>query len=230
MKFITFGSHDDYMKGGERLVKQVKELNLFKESILYTPEFLKKDLDFWNKHSEFINKNKRGYGYWLWKPFIIKKTMENMKNGDILLYLDCGCEVSKNKKKELQKCIDIVKKDKIVGTTTCKEKDWNKMDLIKKLNMNKDEYLNTPQHQGGTILFLICDETIELVNKWYRLGCDYHNIDDTPSVIKNTDNFREHRHDQSIFSLLTKKYNIYSKHSLRDSIYILRNKSGISKL
>lgn len=31
--------------------------------------------------------------------------------------------------------------------------------------------------------------------------------DDTPSVIKNLDGFVEHRHDQSIFSILSKLYN-----------------------
>jgi len=55
-------------------------------------------------------------------------------------------------------------------------------------------------------------------------------IDDSPSISKNLDCFREHRHDQSIFSLLTKKYNIYSKRTLNDCIELSRNKSGNSKL
>lgn len=230
IKFITFGSHNSYIEGGKRLIKQANELNIFTESILYTPEYLKNDVEFWNSHSDFINKNQRGYGYWLWKPFIIKKAMENMNDGDILLYLDCGCELSCNKKSELLKCIDIVKTDKIVGTLTLVEKDWNKMDLIKKLDMEKSEYLDTNQRQGGTNLFLVCEETRRLVNEWYSLGCDYHNIDDSPSNTQNLENFREHRHDQSIFSLLTKKYNIYSNHGLDNSIYVIRNFSLNSKI
>ena len=49
---------------------------------------VKKDEIFWENHSSFIENNKKGYGYWLWKPYIIKKTLEKMKKGDILLYLD----------------------------------------------------------------------------------------------------------------------------------------------
>jgi len=230
IKFITFGSHDNYIKAAERLIEQAKIINIFTETILYTSEYLKNELDYWDQHSKFINENKKGYGYWLWKPFVILKTMETMNDGDILLYLDCGCELSCDRKNNLLKYIDIVKTDKIIGTKTCIERDWNKMDLIEKLNMNKPEYLNTNQRQGGTNLFLVCEETRNLVNEWYKLGCEYHNIDDSPSIIRNLNSFREHRHDQSIFSLLTKKYNIYSNHSLYDAIHILRNKSGVSKL
>jgi hypothetical protein len=70
----------------------------------------------------------------------------------------------------------------------------------------------------------------ELVSEWYTLSCDYHNIDDTPSILPNLENFKEHRHDQSIFSLLTKKYNMFSSRDLSNSVYIIRNRSGESKI
>lgn len=223
MKMITFGSHDNYIDAGERLIHQSNSLNIFDESILYTPENLGPDFDI---HKEFINENKRGYGYWLWKPFIIKKTMDTMQNDDILLYLDCGCELDP-RNKNLINCINIVKTDKIMGTYAPIEKDWCKMDLIEKLNATD---VFSPQRQAGAILFLVCDETRNLVNEWYTTGCDYHNIDDSPSILENMNGFKEHRHDQSIYSLLTKKYNIYSNHDLGCAIYYNRNKTGISKL
>lgn len=230
IKFITFGSHDNYIDAGNRIIQQAKELNIFTETILYTPDYLKNDTVCWNMHSEFIKKNKRGYGYWLWKPFIIKKTMEKMNDGDILLYLDSGVELNCNRKNNLLKYINLVKTDKLIGSCTAIEKYWNKMDLIAKLDMNKPEYLNTPQRQGGLNLFCVCKEIRALVNEWYDLCCDYHNIDDTPSKLPNLDGFREHRHDQSVFSLLVKKYNLGGKYGINDAIYNLRNRSGISKL
>lgn len=228
--FISFGSHCEYIDAGHRLINQAKQLNIFSETILYSPEYLQKDLEFWSKHGTFISNNSRGYGYWLWKSYIIKKTMENMADNDILLYLDCGCEVSLDRKNELLECINIVKTDKIIGTTISPERDWNKMDLIEKLDMNKNEYLDTLQRQAGANLFLVCKETRLLVNEWYELGSDYHNIDDSPSIITNFECFQEHRHDQSIFSLLTKKYNIYSKKTLSEAVHYIRNKTGKSKI
>jgi hypothetical protein len=230
--FITFGAGGKgYIAAGSRLIEQSKSLEVFDKTILYTDEFLRNDSDFWSKHSEFILNNRRGYGYWLWKSYIIKKTMETMKDEDILLYLDCGCEIDIREKEYLFDCFEKVKSDKIILSSTYIEKMWNKMDLILHLNMLDDKYLNKSQHQGGVILFLVCSETRKLVDEWYDISCNYHMIDDTPSISKNLDCFREHRHDQSIFSLLTKKYNLYSKTDIRKKcIKILRNKSGTSKL
>jgi len=228
VKFITFGSHDNYIDAGKRLMRQSEKLNIFTETILYTPEYLKTNLEFWNQHHNFINNNKRGYGYWLWKSFIIKKTLENMNNNDILLYLDCGCELSSTLKNNLLEAIHTVKTDKLIGCrTSYHETMWNKMDVINELNLN-NIYLNIPQIQAGAILLLVCDETRQLVNEWYTLCCNYHNIDDTPSVIPNAHCFIEHRHDQSIFSLLTKKYNLCSNYDLSNSVYYNRNRTGIS--
>jgi len=233
IKLITFGSHDNYLEAAKRLTKQANELNIFTETILYNPEYLKKFNDFWGQHSDFINSNKRGYGYWLWKPYIIKKTMESMNNSDILFYLDCGCELSCNKKNIMLECIESVKNGKKILAVECQtslEKNWTKMDLIEKLNMNQDIYIYTKQIQAGAILFFVCDETRQLVNDWYNISCEYSNLDDSPSVIKNHQGFREHRHDQSIFSLLIKKNKIFSTQNLRIAVNYIRNISGVSRL
>ena len=96
--------------------------------------------------------------------------------------------------------------------------------------MSDDKHLNTLQHQAGLLLIFVCDKIRSLINEWYNIGCDYHNIDDSQSINKNLDCFIEHRHDQSIFSLLTKKYNLFSKDSLASCINISRNLSGLSNL
>jgi hypothetical protein len=229
-RFITFGSHDNYISAGNRLIEQAQKLDIFTESTLYTPEFLQSDAEFWNQHQEFIITNKRGYGYWLWKPFVIKKTMEKMSDGDILLYLDCGCELDCKKKDALLKFFDDVKTEKIIGSSTRIERDWNKMDLIVKLDMSNNTCLDTSQNQAGALLFLVCSETRKLLDEWYTLACDYHNIDDSPSVLPNFKCFKEHRHDQSIFSLLTKKYNLFGKQNLENGVYYIRNKTGASTI
>ena len=232
--FITFGAGSkNYYEAGDRLINQANSVELFDKTTLYTETYLKNDIDFWNQHSNFIENNHRGYGYWLWKSYIIKKTMEQMQDDDILLYLDCGCEIDKNKKEEIRKYLEVVKHANImVASSNEDEHKYNKMDLIIKLNMLDNKYLDEcPQHQAGAILFWVCDKTRTLVNKWYELACDYHNIDDTPSVTPNFSCFIEHRHDQSIFSLLIKKYDIYSRdYSLFDCITYDRNKSGNSRL
>jgi hypothetical protein len=223
---ITYGT-ENFNNSKLRLLEEAINTDWFTTVTLYGPEHLS---DEFKETFKTLLLEQRGAGYWIWKSYIIKKTMENMNDGDILLYLDCGCELDFKIKNELLKSIDIVKTDKIIGTLTCTEKYYNKMDLVEKLDMNKDIYLNSAQRQGGTNLYLVCNETRHLVNEWYKIACDYNNIDDSPSINKNIPSFKEHRHDQSIFSLLTKKYNIYSEQTLDNAIYCIKNRTGISKL
>ena len=229
--FITFGAGSiNYIEAGNRLLRQATNLNLFDKTIFYTDMYLKTDKDFWDKHGTFIENNKRGYGYWLWKPYLIKKTMDQMDNNDILVYLDCGCEIDIRKKELIHNYFEIVKKDCIIGSFTTIERDWNKMDLILELDMVNDKYLKTSQHEAGALMFLVCNRTRELVNQWYDIACNYHFIDDTASKNQNFPSFKEHRHDQSIFSLLTKKYNLYSNRSIYPVIEYIRNTTGNSVL
>lgn len=229
--FITFGAGgQNYIDAGERLIKQAKSTGYFDKIILYTDKDLKNDKEFWNRHCDFITKNKKGYGYWIWKSYIIKKTMEIMNDGDILLYLDCGCEIGGSKQLLIPRFFNVVKKDKIICTRAQVEKKWCKMDLLLHFDMQDSKLINLRQNQAGIVMFYICEETKFIVDLWYNTGCDYHMIDDSPSIKRNIKYFREHRHDQAIFSLITKKYNIYSKQSLEKCIHILRNKSGESRL
>ena len=173
------------------------------------------DNDFWNKHKEFITNNRRGYGYWIWKPYLIKKTIDKLNNGDILLYMDADSCIKINEINYLYKYLEEVQKTKIIYENHFKENinyyfselRWNKMDLIHKLNINVNDLNNNTQTFANTIMLYVCDETRNLINDWYNYACDYHNIDDSPSIIPNHSLFSEHRHDQSILSLLIKKNN-----------------------
>uniref|UniRef100_A0A6C0BQ83 Nucleotide-diphospho-sugar transferase domain-containing protein n=1 Tax=viral metagenome TaxID=1070528 RepID=A0A6C0BQ83_9ZZZZ len=209
---LTFGTTGEYEKRAERLINLMKELDIFDKIILLTEQDLKNDPIFWNQHKTFIENNKRGYGYWVWKSYIIKKQLEILNDNDTLLYLDSSIIFRASKDKFID-LFNIVKRDYIIGSycrVKCLEYVWNKMDLIENLDMNHDAYLNTRQRQAGSIMILNNKKTRELIDNWYTLSSQYHFIDDTPSIIKNISGFKEHRHDQSIYSLLTKKYNIYS--------------------
>jgi hypothetical protein len=230
--FITFAAGDQkYLDAANRLISQAKSTNIFDQTILYTAKDLQSDAEFWSKHGNFIENNPRGYGYWLWKPYLIKKTMSKFKYGDVLLYLDCGCEIDKRNSVLIKKYFEIVKWDKVIGTeTNWYEYMWNKMDLVIDMNVNNPIFLNSKQRQAGAIMFFVMERTRNMVDIWYKIGSNYHLIDDSPSISRNVKGFKEHRHDQSIFSALTKIFNLFSKHSLFNIIEYNRNISEISLL
>ena len=100
LHFITFGGgSENYYQAVERLCGQVKSLEIFDSITGYTDKDIKSDEVFWNKHKNFIINNKRGYGYWIWKPYLILKKLKEINDNDILLYLDCGCEINVKQKK-----------------------------------------------------------------------------------------------------------------------------------
>jgi hypothetical protein len=231
--FITFGGGtQNYIDAGKRLVRQIKRTKLFDEQILYTDEYLKKDEYFWNKHGNFVENNPRGYGHWLWKPYLTKITMDKMNDGDILLYLDSGCEFDLKKKYVLEQFFEYVKDEPLIATETdLAECQWTKMDLFVHLNALDDCFTYSYQREGGMNLFLVCEKTRSFVNKWYETCCNYHLIDDSPSVNPNHPWFRDHRHDQSVYSILFKQYNFYyNNRSLNECILYNRNRTGISEI
>jgi len=64
--FITFGAgNTNYYDACNRLVKQANNLSIFDKIISYTDDYLKNDNIFWTQHKNFIENNKRGYGYWI---------------------------------------------------------------------------------------------------------------------------------------------------------------------
>jgi FkbM family methyltransferase len=230
-KFITFGAgSEDFVKAAERIIGQAESLGIFDETILYDEEYLRNDKEFWDMHGDFILQNKRGYGYMVWKSYVIKKTIENMNDGDILFFSDAGCEIDIRKKYAFFDCFDYAKSDGIVGSNMCFEYEFNKMDLVLRLDANTSYYLNTGQRQSGAILFCINSQIRKLVDEWYTVGCDHHMLNDDDSVAPNLPGFKEHRHDQSVYSLLTKKYNIYSHKCIYQCIEPLRNRTAVSKL
>lgn len=97
---------------------QAHRFNIFDNIVCVTDKDLQNDNDFWPKHSRFINSNPRGYGYWLWKPYIILKQLELLNDGDILFYADCGCELNIRGLPKMNNYISLTKKYKIIGTNT----------------------------------------------------------------------------------------------------------------
>ena len=206
--FLSFGGPTKrYHNNVDRICKEAAAFNIFNNIVGLKDDYLKNDPEFWGLHNNFLKNNSRGYGYWLWKPYIVKKQLELMNDNDILVYADSGCELNVN---GLSRLIEYFN---AVNTYECGllsfqmvhlEKTWTKMDTIAHLNAN--DLKSTGQLVGGIFVIRKCAHTTNLVNLWYSTCCNYHLIDDTPSQIPNDPTFCEHRHDQSIWSILRKKH------------------------
>lgn len=87
--FISYGD-ENFKRSLKRLKREAEELNIFDKIVMYTPKDLPKAIT-----DSPLMRYKRGGGYWLWKPYIIWKTMERYPNA-IVVYADAGCAINKN--------------------------------------------------------------------------------------------------------------------------------------
>ena len=75
-RYHIFSFGDGGFKYKKQLLKKEAELTgWFDEVVIHSSETI---FDFLNEHRDFVKKNKRGYGYWIWKPHIILKLLEQI--------------------------------------------------------------------------------------------------------------------------------------------------------
>ena len=183
-----------------------KEVGLFDRIVSYSP----KDLDetFFNNNRN-IFKQKKGNGYWLWKPYIIKKSLESINDGDYLFYCDSGAYFIDS----IRPIIDISKDcnlDIIVFELGDLEKMWTKRDAFILMNCDRSKYADSKQRLASFSLWKKSAFSIEFINEFLYYAQDERILTDMDNQCgsANYPGFKEHRHDQSIFSLLSKTYEI----------------------
>lgn len=209
MKYIAICFGDEkFRELRDRYAAQLLSKNIFDKVIAYGA----KDIDsyFYNQHKNFINNNPKGYGYWIWKPYFIGKTMDAMSNGDVLLYGDAAS----NMKGQPQQCAGLVanalqdaKGIKIIASRQGWNIRWIKSDLYLALGWKSLVYAFRPMAEAGRLIIQKDQRTVAFVKQWLHYATDdYHNIDDSPSKYPNLPFFVAHRADQSIFSLLFNKH------------------------
>ena len=86
---MTYGS-GKYVPSMARLVQEAKATGEFDVVHGFAREDI--DQDFARANAGTLSQ-KRGDGFWLWKPYFVQRVMrEEMEAGDVLFYADAGCE------------------------------------------------------------------------------------------------------------------------------------------
>lgn len=198
-------AHNKYLKSQEYCSDSAKKFG-FDEVISYRDRDI--DVDFKLKNSKIFSQT-RGYSYWIWKPYLINKTLKNMKNGDLLVYSDSGSFYQRS----VEPLIDKIKLDKH-GVLSFElkgliEKDYTKKDTFVLMGLDEPKYTDTSQREATYIWLIKNDFTEKLIEEYLNFAQNENIITDLPNTTgKNYDSFKDHRHDQSIWSLLCKKYEI----------------------
>lgn len=168
------------------------------------------DANFYEKNKTILDQP-RGAGYWLWKPYFIVKTLESMNEGDLLFYCDSGSHFINT----IDSLVDVCKtsKDNILLFTLedfHTHKKWTKRDCLHYMQQDKEPYLSTNQILASFVVCIKNKNNISFFEEWLDFAQDSRIITDSQNTcgLPNYPEFKDHRHDQSILSLLGRKHNI----------------------
>ena len=210
---ITFADgSENHIQAGIRFRSQASELNWFNSITIWNLELIKKyDFNWHSSNEDFIKLNTRGCGFWLWKSKIIELSILLTDPNDLVLYLDAGFEFNPYGKARLENYIALANKHDFLAFylngNNYKIIQWTKKFLLNSLN--KNNYLNIldqPQIEAGCVFFKNNQKSIDFLNYWQEISIknDYIYSNDVISDDEDS-NFIEHRHDQSILTLLLHK-------------------------
>ncbi len=206
LKIITF-ANNNYIRHRKRLVSKIKELNFKGEIISYGDKDL--DLEFREKHKSLLSFN-RGYGYWIWKPYLILKTLLESNENDIIIYIDSADVPSSI---FFDFIINHFENNEILLFNSGNLHDlYTKKDCFILMNCDDAKYHNQIQLEAGTLAVKKTEFNINLMSEWLKYCSDIFIVTDLPNScgLPNHKDFIEHRHDQSILTNLSIKYKIPS--------------------
>jgi len=202
---VSYGT-PDYRKSQKRLNQSA--LNFGVDNVIsYSSQDLKKTL-FYRKNKTILTQ-KRGAGYWLWKPYTILTCLEQIADNDLLIYSDVGIAIIKNISPLVDLCISqggilLFRNHENLNRT------WTKRDCFVLMGCDEEKHHNSEQTTASFQIYIKNSRSLGFL-KEYLHYCQLGDIiTDSPNTLKmdNFSDFIDHRHDQSVLSLLAVKHDI----------------------
>lgn len=209
--FLTFGDGSpEFKAAATRLVEQAKSIGVFssvlsldhKSLIQVSPEYSIAQKSIMQLHS--YPTYFRAAKSWVIQAGLLGRFGEF----DLVCYADAGCEMVANRITR-QVLRNNLKKAFLYGGLAeqlpLTERNWTKKKTMDYFQPS-DSHALSGQIQSGLSYWRVDEKNIELVSKWCSLSDPKLDLwQDPPSKDSEADYFIEHRHDQSLFSLLWKE-------------------------
>ena len=222
---ITFadGVHSNY----DRIQKEMTTCGYFDHAQCFSTFDLSQS--FLTNWLPFMKENKKGFGYYIWKSFIIKNALESLADGEILVWLDAGMHIKPYQgsfvlDKYYQRLIKS-EHDILAFRIKYAEHVWTKRDLFELIQQRYPHFkpgVTDRQLCTGVLMLQKSANSIKFVNEWFEIAtmdnARYSTSAPSLSGQEHID-FNDHRHDQSIFSMLAKVYGaVISDDNFTDSV------------
>ena len=208
---LTFGNHHKYLE----MARNACKIHLHQKGIdscyIANMQFL--DDKFKEQNFE-IFKIQRGAGRWIWKPHLIMKFLtEFAEEDDNVFYIDADYGLVHPIESVI--CIQhTLKQDIVIFSQYQVERMWTRGDVFILMNLEKEkieQMANSVQIHAAFVLFRKTHRSLALLAEWMTYAQDSRLItnNDTGLNLKpNYFEFKNSRNDQTILSLLCKRWKI----------------------
>ena len=199
--FITYGNHK-YMRQKTALSQKAELSGWFDKVEALGPSDL--DEEFTERFTDILSREKGG-GLWIWKPYIITQKLQQIKEGDVLVYLDAGCDLNLAGRKRFTEYIDIIKHSekgilsfelytRWKSNIPLLETSWNNQFLFDYLGISSNNMIiHSPQLVGGIMIMKKCENVMKIFDTTIDI------LHQKPEFFVNCK-----RNDQSILSVVRK--------------------------
>lgn len=211
--FITF-SNTNFIKP-TRILSEAREFNMF-DFILHKTE---KDIpEFIEKHISFIQYNKKGYGFYIWKPKIILETLKNMDENDILVYCDAGMKLNTTGVPRFHEYVNILSNPEthmlvFSSNDVHVPQFYVKRDAIMYCFPEfEDQTKYTHYYYAGVMMLKKTEKTIKALEEWLALCENYHFLHPTikSKYYNEIPGYQGNDCDNGLFNIVIAKHNIHS--------------------
>jgi hypothetical protein len=171
------------------------------KATIYRPHDI--DPDFMWDNRDILSQ-KRGAGYWLWKPYLIDRELKRMNDGEYLVYADAGVEFVNG----INHIIDRMAGDIWLFGNMWQHVHFCKADVFVPILSNQYYNYLGKQCQASVIVIRNTVYSRLFVHDWLKWCCQPGIIDDSPSKLPNHAEFQDHRHDQAVVTCLAIRHNV----------------------
>lgn len=190
-----------------RIKEQAKSLQVF-DGIMALDE-TKLSKSWLERNGQFVMQNPRGFGLWMWKPEVILQALKKMPDNAILIYADAGCTLNPEGIPRLKEYIQMVKDCSghrlAFELTGFREEQFTTEYALRAMDFTSKEERDSYQLLATTCIIQKTPENIGFVTFWNQLAQAPHML--TGGLhIPCSPSYKDHRHDQSIWSVLNKKF------------------------
>lgn len=168
---------------------------------------------FFREHRGILEAS-RGAGYWLWKPYIIRESLQALPEGDILVYLDVGAMIVADPSPLFRICQDVeilLFAGHHEGTAGLPYQcgHWTKRDCFVLMGCDEPRYHQAPMADASMVVIRNGSYGRRFIDEWLTFASRAEIITDVDSSTgPELPDFVDHRHDQSILSLLAVRHGL----------------------